>query len=117
MNQTQSRIDTIPPPSDNDQEEWRQLPVELQLSKYQVSSLGRIKNIGTEHILSTKPNNYGYVCCNLYLDNNTRKNLSIHVIVAKTFIPNDLNKKTVNHINTVKNDNRVINLEWDGTVV
>jgi hypothetical protein len=36
----------------------------------------------------------------------------VHILVAKTFIPNEFNKKTVNHRNTEKNDNRVINLEW-----
>lgn len=111
MNQTQSRIHTIPQPSDDDPEEWRQLPEDLKLSKYQVSSLGRIKNI-KGHILSDKPKKSGYVCYKLYLDGKTLKNLAVHVLVAKTFIPNELNKDSVNHINTVKNDNRVINLEW-----
>jgi hypothetical protein len=108
----ESRIHTIPPPSDDDPEEWRNLPENLLLSKYQVSSLGRIKNVKSGHILSTKSNKGGYVCCTLFLDDKTRKHFSIHILVAKTFIPNEDNKETVNHINIKKNDNRVINLEW-----
>jgi hypothetical protein len=109
---TENKINTIQELSIEDIEEWSDIPEELLLSKYKISSLGRIKNKQTRRILSIKPVSDGYIRTNLSLNNNILKHFYIHRIVALTFIPNPENKPTVNHINTIKDDNRVINLEW-----
>ncbi len=53
----------------------------------------------------------GYAYCVL-CKGGVPKKLSCHRVVAKTFIPNPKKKKTVNHKNGIKSDNRICNLEW-----
>lgn len=102
----------VQPKNDNDIEIWKDLPSELLMSKYQVSNLGRIKNKKTQYILTQNPRPDGYIRNSLHLDNNIQKSFLCHILVAKTFILNPENKPTVNHINIIRSDNRVINLEW-----
>lgn len=78
---------------------------------YQISSLGRVKNVETEKILKTSKDKYGYLYINIKYKGKTKHYL-IHRLIAKAFIPNPENKPFIDHINTIKDDNRIENLRW-----
>lgn len=54
----------------------------------------------------------GYMAIGLSMNGKTYTR-KVHRLVAQMFIPNEENKKTVNHINGIKSDNKVSNLEWN----
>lgn len=58
-------------------------------------------------IMKPSVNNNGYLIVTL-----NRKTYYVHRLVAETFIPNINNLSEVNHINEIKTDNNVSNLEW-----
>lgn len=93
--------------------------------RYQVSNFGRIKSLDIVlykrdgkselrkgRIIKQRLSVHGY--SQHYFSNGTgiRKLMRIHRVVAMAFIPNPENKPCVDHINTVRTDNRVCNLRW-----
>lgn len=64
-----------------------------------------------ERILKQRYSKKGYKVVDLSI-NAKKFYRQVHRLVAMTFIPNPDNKPQVNHINEIKDDNRVENLEW-----
>lgn len=63
------------------------------------------------HELAYTADKQGYLMVTISFNNKVIKR-RVHRLVATTFIPNKNNKPEVNHINGIKTDNNINNLEW-----
>jgi len=94
---------------------WKDVPGYENL--YQASSFGFVRSLKDSSnnrrvkVLKNNLDGYGYLQTSIY-SNKKRKTYKTHRLIALSFIPNPENKRTVNHINGIKTDNRVVNLEW-----
>ena len=87
--------------------------------RYQISNFGRVKSLiyPKEKIMNIYnfrrdgEKGKGYWRARL-IKNSSYKYFFVHRLVAEAFIPNPNNYATVNHINGIKTDNRIDNLEW-----
>lgn len=79
--------------------------------KYGVTKTGKVYSLYNHRFMKTPCNVAGYPEVSFHI-NKEKYVLLVHRLVAEAFIPNPLNKREVNHINGIKSDNRVENLEW-----
>lgn len=77
---------------------------------YYVSNTGKVKSF-KGNIIKGSVDNFGYIGVGLKT-NRKWKRVKVSRLVAEAFIPNPENKPCVDHINTIKTDNRVENLRW-----
>ena len=107
-------------------EEWRDVPSFMGV--LQASNMGRIKRLSKyrntkgggkaympEKILAQAISTYGYYKLCISIDAK-RYDLLAHRLIAEAFIPNPDSKHQINHINGIKTDNSIKNLEWVSSI-
>lgn len=76
---------------------------------YSVSNLGRVRK---GDIILNESNRRGYSVVSLKPKDGKSRSIGVHRLVGEAFIPNPENNPQIDHINTIRNDNRVENLRW-----
>lgn len=91
-------------------EEWKNIIIENDISNYEISNSGIVRNKTNGHIKKPTLNN-GYYRVNLWKNNKDFK-FYVHRLLGFAFIPNPENKPNIDHINNITTDNRLENLRW-----
>lgn len=104
-------------------EQWK--PIVGYEGYYEVSNFGNIRSCERQvnhglgngvrklraKIVNPWNDSHGYQAVSLSKFGKVKK-YKVHRLVAEAFIPNPDNKPTINHINEIRDDNQVTNLEW-----
>jgi hypothetical protein len=103
-------------------EKWKD--ISLFEGSYQVSDNGRVRSLprkvtrstGAQQsypgmVLNPRPDKDGYLLVTLWKEG-ARYDRKIHRLVAQVFLNNEQARPEVNHLNGIRSDNRLCNLEW-----
>lgn len=91
------------------EEKWKKIK---GFDKYLISNKGKVKSLYKNRVLIGGCNSNGYKTVSLTKDKKIYT-LQVHRLIALHFIPNPKHKKTVNHIDGNKINNKLENLEWN----
>ena len=101
-----------------EEEIWKEINIANRV--YYVSNMGNVKN-SKGMLMSQRTSKDGYKLVRIWFPRENPKvgqrkwkgkQILVHRLVAKAFIPDPNNLSDVNHINFNRVDNRVCNLEW-----
>ena len=92
--------------NENIEAKWVELVVDPDY-EINANNVYQIRRKGTNNNIKLTTDKEGYYVCTL-----NNKQYKHHRVVALQFIPNPENKQEVDHINRVRNDNRIENLRW-----
>ena len=84
---------------------------QIKESNYEISDKGVLRNKITKKKLKYHINHNGYYKVKIDIGEG-KKDYFVHRLVAMVFIPKIEGKGFVNHINSIKTDNKIENLEW-----
>ena len=89
---------------------WKKIFIDGLETDYSVSTEGIVRKDTTNYILTqSTQQDYKFVTLNV---NGKQKRMRVHRLVAEAFIENPDNKPYVNHLNGIRSDNNIVNLEW-----
>lgn len=87
---------------------WKQ----IQDFDYEINEQGEVRRISSQRVKKSFQRGDGYIHIQIWRGGNEKKMFQLHRLLALSFIPNPENKLFVNHINSIRSDNRIVNLEW-----
>lgn len=91
-------------------ETWKEIPG----TDYSVSNTGKVASMKKGwRVLKGSPSSDGYTCVDLCDGRGGRRSAKVHILVAEAFLgPRPTPKHEVNHMDGVRANPRVDNLEW-----
>ena len=79
---------------------------------YKISRNGELWSCWYKKVMTPTVDDCGYVVFGLKTNDGVKHKGRLHRLLAIQYIPNLENKPEVDHINRIRNDNRLCNLRW-----